>query len=139
MIVAYPPVSIDTDHVTEPFWTMLREGQLSIQRCSDCGTSRTPPNLYCPNCRSTRSEWPPLSGRGELYSFAIVPLNPKNQKNEVYVAALVRPEELPDTKLYAGVIDCSVADLRIGMALELVPPEPDVDRVLFRPAAQGGR
>lgn len=133
-IVLYPPVEIDFDRVTEPFWTLLRQGKLSVMRCAQCSTSRMPPNLYCPNCRSTEGEWPILSGRATLYSYTVVPFKPKERDNEVFVAALVCPVELPDTKLFASIAGCGLGDLEIGMELELAPPEPGIDRILFLPA-----
>src|SRR5262245_32459156 len=102
-VVAFsPPAEVEVDGVTEPFWAALREGVLSLQRCARGYGFRMPPNLYCPECLSTESDWRRLSGRGRLYTYTVVPLKPREVDSPVYVAALVCPEEAPDTKIFCN-------------------------------------
>ena len=44
-------------------------GELRLQRCQDCGTSRFPAASICPNCLSARAEWVAASGRGTVWSW----------------------------------------------------------------------
>jgi len=139
-VVAFsPPALVDFDAVSEPYWASLRDGTLSLQRCAHGHGFRMPPTLYCSECHSTESEWVRLSGRGRLYSYTIIPLKSKEGDGAVYVAALVCPEEAPDTKLFANIVDCTDDQLAIGLELELVRPEPGSEVALFRPIFSTGR
>lgn len=57
---------------TQEFWTFCRSGVLSVQRCSDCGRWRFPPQPMCSECNSLSRTWEPVEGRGSLYTFTVV-------------------------------------------------------------------
>jgi len=59
-------------HVNGPFWLSLRDGQLILQTCSDCGERRFPDSPVCPRCLSAQSTWTPASGRGTLWSWIVM-------------------------------------------------------------------
>jgi uncharacterized protein len=52
----------------EAFWDSLKEHQLRLQFCSDCGTPRFPVSPVCFKCLSYAAEWKPVSGRGRVVS-----------------------------------------------------------------------
>ena len=52
-----------------PFWDALREGRLTLQRCSGCGRARFPVAPVCPHCGGRSWEWQPLSGAGCVHSW----------------------------------------------------------------------
>jgi uncharacterized protein len=134
-VAAYaPPAEVDTNATTEPYWAALREGALSLQHCADCGQVRMPPSSHCPRCRSKNAKWPRLSGRGTLYTYTTAALS-REPGAPVCVPALVCPDETPDTKVFANIVDCRFEDLRVGMAVELVAAEPGVDAARFRPVS----
>ena len=60
------------------FWEGTRNGELRIQRCSDCGRYRHLPTPMCPECSSLDYTWTVVSGRGFVYSYVIVrhPVHP---------------------------------------------------------------
>ena len=129
------PADVDYDAVTEPYWAALREGALSLQHCADCGLVRMPPTSHCPNCRSKAVQWPRLSGRGRLYTYTTAALS-REPGAPVCVPALVCPDETPETRLFANMVDCRFEELHIGMAVELVAAEPGVDAAHFRPVRE---
>jgi uncharacterized OB-fold protein len=55
-----------------PFWDAARRHQLVVQRCLDCGAHRFPAREVCSRCLSRRVEWHPVSGRGRVFSIAIM-------------------------------------------------------------------
>jgi uncharacterized OB-fold protein len=55
-----------------PFWDGCARNELLLQRCSACGTLRHPPSSVCPHCLSAQNEWVAASGRGTIYTFAVV-------------------------------------------------------------------
>jgi uncharacterized OB-fold protein len=57
---------------TRGYWEGCARGELSAQRCVNCGRLRFPPQPMCPNCHSMRREWVPISGAGAIYSFSVV-------------------------------------------------------------------
>jgi uncharacterized OB-fold protein len=138
VVVISPPADVEYDEVTRPFWESLREGVLSLQKCADCDAFRMPPSSYCPECRSTNAQWPQLSGRGNLYTYTIIPLNPRDSDSPSYVAALVCPPEAPDTKVFCNIVDCTADELKIGMELKFIRSEPGRDMALFRPVSGSG-
>ncbi|MEU1984457.1 zinc ribbon domain-containing protein [Nocardia sp. NPDC019395] len=48
------------------FWTSLREGQLSLQRCGDCATLRFPIATHCYQCLSGDYEWESIDPHGTV-------------------------------------------------------------------------
>lgn len=109
-------VNIVTDAVTEPFWQAAKERRLVIPRCGDCGTYRMPPTPFCPECQSVSVDWPQMSGRAIVYSFAVVHGYPEGSTSPL-VPAVVELPEAPGARLVTNVIDVLPEDVYIGMAL----------------------
>ncbi|NPV09238.1 MAG: Zn-ribbon domain-containing OB-fold protein [Anaerolineae bacterium] len=88
-------------------------------RCLGCG--RISPSLrpICPACQDDRMEEVELSGRGEVYSFAVMYKAPEGFEQDIpYVVALVKLEEGP--VITAQITDVAVDDVRVGMPVESV-------------------
>jgi uncharacterized OB-fold protein len=108
-----PTVTADS----EPFWLAADDERLVAQRCTSCATFRHPPRPMCPHCRSLGFEMVELSGRGTVYSYAILH-HPQHPAFEYPVlAALVDLEE--GVRLVTNVVDVEPHDVRIGMAVEV--------------------
>jgi uncharacterized OB-fold protein len=100
------------------FWDAAREGRLVAQRCAGCGRLRHPPRPMCPNCHSLEVEVAELSGRGTLYSYAILH-HPRNPAFDYPVlAALVDLDE--GLRLVSNLVEVPADEIRIGMPLEAV-------------------
>ena len=65
------PLPAITDD-TRPFWDNCRRRTLTVQRCGACGAFRHPPAPVCWQCRSFAHEWVPVSGRGTVFTHAVV-------------------------------------------------------------------
>jgi len=115
-------VSLAPNSWTEPFWIAAGQHQLVVQRCVSCGTVRHPPGPFCPTCRTQESEWMDLSGRATLYSFTVIrhALAPHLREYLPMVIAVVEPEEAPNARLVANLVEVEVEDVVIGMPLEVV-------------------
>jgi len=99
------------------FWEAATAGRLVAQRCNGCGRLRHPPRPMCPDCRSLEFEIVPLSGRGSLYSYAILH-HPRHPAFDYpLVAALVDLEE--GIRLVSNLSGVEAAAIRIGMELEV--------------------
>ena len=56
---------------TQEFWDGCREGELRLQRCTDCSKPYFPPRPFCPVCGSRKVETFKASGKGKLWSYVI--------------------------------------------------------------------
>ena len=54
------------------FWEACARHELAFQRCRACGTFRHPPESCCPRCRSFAFTWTVVTGRGSVFSYAVV-------------------------------------------------------------------
>ena len=123
-----------------PFWAGLREGEVRLQRCEDCGRWIFYPRSNCPDCLSNALDWHTVSGRGVLHTFTVAhqPTNPLFADETPQQLAIVELEEgvhVPST-----LVDVEPDAIAIGMPLEPVfePTEGGEGRLLrFRPAAPG--
>jgi uncharacterized OB-fold protein len=130
------PDPVDPDDAR--FWRALRDGDLRIQRCTGCGAYRHPPRPVCAHCGATTSEWPAVSGAGEVWSYTIVhpPTLPAFADRVPYGAVVVRLDE--GVFLVSNLVDCPVDELAVGLRVELAltrvaaGPETGDDVVLPR-------
>jgi uncharacterized protein len=109
-------VQITTNPVTEPFWQAAKERRLVAPRCADCGTFRLPPTPYCPACQSTGVDWTELSGRAEIYSFAVVHGFP-GYPDITLVPVVVDLPDAPGARLVSNLVDVDPATVEIGQQL----------------------
>jgi len=93
----------------------------------------------CPHCHSLAVEVVTLSGRGTLYSYAILHYPQHPAFDYPVLAALVDLEE--GVRIVSNLTRVAPADIRIGMPLELeFEPTAEGGRVpVFRPATPTGR
>lgn len=68
----------------KPFWEGCRERILRLPRCSACGRFHFYPRRFCPFCDSMEIAWVEATGKGTIYTYAIV-----RQPIEAAYAALV--------------------------------------------------
>ena len=120
-----------------PYWAALKNHELRMQRCSDCGTLRYPVSPVCFKCLSDKVDWEQLSGKGTLGTWIVVEQatgNPAWQEDVPYVVALVNLAEGPRPTTNVAGIDPD--KLKYGMPLEVVFEDvtPEVTLAKFKPA-----
>ena len=126
------------------FYDGCKRSVLLIQRCKDCGKFRFPPQPMCPHCNSLQQEWAPVSGRGKVYTFTVIPgFQPRAVPMATWPAdgypinvALI---ELPDANgvhIVSNVIGCDAKDIKAGMPVQVVFDKVTDEITLpkFRPA-----
>lgn len=118
-----------------PFWEAARRHELVVQRCRGCGAHRFPARNLCSRCLGRDAEWTRVSGRGTLFSYAVMHqvYHPGFAAEVPYAVVVVELEE--GTRLISNVLDCPLADLRIGMPVEVAFEDvtPEVTLPKFRP------
>jgi uncharacterized OB-fold protein len=127
------PAPVVTDD-SAVFWDAAAGHRLVAQRCDGCGALRHPPRPMCPGCGSLAFQVVELSGRGTLYSYAVLhhPQNPKF--GYPVLAALVDLDE--GIRLVSNLTGVEPEDIEIGMRLEVtfVPTADDRSVPVFRAA-----
>lgn len=117
-----------------PFWEGCSRNELLLQQCSACGTFRHPPSAVCPNCLSAQHAWVPASGRGTVYTFAVVrqALSKAWEDKVPYTVAVVELEEGP--RFLTELVDIAPDDVTIGIPVAVLFTERDgLTLPLFRP------
>lgn len=120
------------DPLTAEFFAGAARGALVIPRCDSCGQWVWYPEPTCPACTAAGEDdgtltWQPTSGRGRLFSWAVVqrPFLPAFAEMIPFVTALVALEEAPEVRIVTYVVDADPDHLEDATPLE----------VTFRPLA----
>jgi uncharacterized OB-fold protein len=116
----------DTDwEPTRAFWAAAAHGELAIPRCAGCRSFQWYPPERCRSCGGGDLPWEPVSGRGTLFSWAVVhkPLVAAFASHVPYVTGLVALDEDPAVRIVTNLVDCELQTLRVDMPV----------RVVFRP------
>ena len=73
----------------------MSKGRFVVQKCSGCGHLRYPVLTACPDCLAFDYTWQPLSGKGTIYSYYVVPhpINPIFRQFVPYSVILVELDE----------------------------------------------
>ena len=128
---------------TREFWAAAARGELLIPRCADCGAWNWYPPEQCRACTSAKLPWTPVSGRGSLFSWAVVrrALVKPFAAHVPFATGLVALEEDPQVRLVTTIVGCAPEDLRIEMpmtavyrALEFPGVSREVVAPMFTPA-----
>ncbi len=115
------------------WWEGIDDDKLLIQKCSDCGEIRHPPQPMCSECRSVAWEGVEAGGRGFVYSYTVLQ-HPKFPGYEYpVVCALIELEE--GTRMVSNVVGCDASEVSIGMEVEVSIEAVDeqLKLPLFRP------
>jgi uncharacterized OB-fold protein len=105
---------------TQPYWDGAAQGELRIQRCSDCESAFFYPRPICPSCGSRQLEWFTASGRATLYSYAINDRPaPGFDADAPYAVAVVQLTEGPRMMANIVGIDNTPENLVLDMNLEV--------------------
>jgi hypothetical protein len=118
-----------------PFFEAAHRHELVVQRCTGCGALRFPARPICSRCLGREAEWVPASGRGTVFSFAIMhqAMHPGFAAEVPYAVVVIELDE--GVRLLSNLVDCPTSDVRIGMPVEVVFDDvtPDVTLPKFRP------
>ncbi len=108
------------DEISAPFFDGARQGRLMLQHCTACDGWSFPVRERCPHCFAAALEWRAASGRGTLYTFAVMHqvMNPGFAGAVPYNVSQVDLDE--GVRMISNVVGTPNDRLRIGMKLEAV-------------------
>jgi uncharacterized OB-fold protein len=119
-----PAVNRDTAF----FWEGVKDGELRIQKCGDCGELRHPPGPACPSCRSLNRSHVTAAGVGEVFSYVVHHNPPVPGPRTPFVVAVVA---LPEgVRIVGNVVDCAPEQVAIGMPVRVTYREMDDELTL---------
>jgi uncharacterized OB-fold protein len=110
--------------VTAPFWEGAAENRLVMQRCTGCRAFVWTPRPHCYECGSTDLIWTELSGRGEVYSFAVIRqlagrgTSAAFQEDIPYIIAFIDLAEGP--RIFSNLVHCAIEEAAIAMKVQVV-------------------
>ena len=104
------------------YWEKCKEEELWLRHCKACDSTYFYPRDICPECFSRDTDWIKSSGKGTIHTFAIVhrgPTPPFRDKAP-YVPVIVELEEGPRMPSNLVGVDPDPANIKIGLAVEVV-------------------
>lgn len=120
-----------------PFWDAAHRHELVAQRCVDCGAFRFPAREVCSRCLSRRVEWRRVSGRGRVFSVAIMHQanHPWFAARAPYAVVVVELEE--GVRMLSSLVGREPGAIEIGMPVEVTFEDvsPEISLPVFRPVA----
>ncbi|MGX7678854.1 Zn-ribbon domain-containing OB-fold protein [Jatrophihabitans sp. DSM 45814] len=108
----------DVNEISQGYWDGAKQHKLVIQQCGDCSTFIHFPMALCPNCQSENLGFTEVSGRGTVYSFAIVHQNFHPAFTPPYVIALTDLDDAPGIRMYTNILDVKPEAVEIGMPVQ---------------------
>lgn len=121
---------------TVDFWKGCREGELRLQRCSDCAHSYFPPRFLCPQCGSRDVASYSASGRGTLYSYVINHRPRPDLGTEPHSIAVVELAEGP--RMMTNIVGCpqtpEALQLDMPLTVRFERFSDEISLPLFEPA-----
>ncbi len=124
------------DEASKTYFDGARKHELILQRCSSCGAVMWPVKMRCDTCLGTEVDWFTASGKGTLYSYALVHQvnHPGFAAQVPYNVSLVELSE--GLRIVSNVVGCPDAELEIGIPIEVTFEDVDdqVSIPKFRPA-----
>ncbi|MGH9012573.1 MAG: Zn-ribbon domain-containing OB-fold protein [Acidimicrobiia bacterium] len=110
------------DERTAEFFAGAERGELVIPKCDGCGALCWYPERQCPRCGNGAFTWTAVSGKGRLYSWAVVrrAFLPAFQQLVPFVTGLVTLDEEPAVRIVSYVVDCEPESLAADQPVEAV-------------------
>ncbi len=125
------------------YWERARQHELWLRKCNACDEVYFYPRDICPGCFSRDTTWIRSSGRGTLYTFAIVHRAPAPAfRDDVpYVTAIVELEGGARIPTNLIGIDPDHQKIEIGMPVEVIFEDVTEKITLpkFKPSPGGQR
>ena len=107
---------------SERYWLGAKKHEFWLRYCHECKKTYFYPRDICPDCFSRNTEWRRASGRGRLYTYAIVHRGPLPSFRDAvpYVVAMIDLEE--GGRMMTNLVDVepSPEAIQVGMPVEVV-------------------
>lgn len=107
----------EADGLSAPYWSELRDKNIRVQRCDDCGRAQWGPEWMCHHCHAFALGWNDLPPRGRIYSWEHVwhPVHPALRGATPYLVVLV--EHAAGIRLLSNLL--SPAEQKVVISAEV--------------------
>ena len=114
-----PKQSPIPEPLDKPFYDACNQGKLVVQYCKTCDRLQFPPEPRCPMCGNDVVEWKQLSGRGHIYSYAVMHDTPVTLlfKEQPFNIAVIEMEQ--GIKMLSHLPGTPVDQVPIGADVEV--------------------
>lgn len=112
----------EPDSTTRFHWDAAATRRLVLQRCRSCQKLQYPPDVCCVHCQAEEFDHVEVTGRGTIYSYAIVdrPLHAGFADALPYVVGLVELADQPGLRMITNIVGVPPGTpLSCGMAVEV--------------------
>lgn len=108
------------DPDTQAYWRGLKDGQLLLQHCLDCGHIQFYQQAICRQCNGQHLAHRAASGHGAIYSYSVVHRapGPAFKSDTPYAVLLVDLDEGP--RMISSLVGADAANIDFGMRVRLV-------------------
>ena len=119
MTTQYQKPTPEINDENRAFWEGCRQGELRVQKCSNCGHIRHL-SPACPQCLKAEHEWVAASGRGTVYSWIVVHqrYNRAFEEDLPYNVTIVELDEGP--RMVTSLVDVENQEIKAGTPVEVV-------------------
>ena len=119
MTTQYQKPTPEINDENRAFWEGCRQGELRVQKCSNCGHIRHL-SPACPQCLKAEHEWVAASGRGTVYSWIVVHqrYNRAFEEDLPYNVTIVELDEGP--RMVTSLVNVENQDIKAGTPVEVV-------------------
>jgi uncharacterized OB-fold protein len=114
------PLPQPDDDLVAAFWDRCAKGELSFQRCTDCGRWRHLPRHRCAGCGSKEWTWQRSSGRGKIFSWTVTHQRLVRNFPEPVPYATVVVELEEGVRMVSGVRGIAPSELVLDLPVEVV-------------------
>ena len=103
------------------YWEKAKQHELWLRKCNDCQDIYFYPRDICPNCHSRNVTWVQSSGKGTLYTFAIVHRapHPGFRDDVPFVVAMVELEGSSRIPTNLVEVEPDPEKIKIGMPVQV--------------------
>jgi uncharacterized OB-fold protein len=124
---------------SERYWQGCKAHELWMRYCNSCAKAYYYPRDICPACGGRDVTWKQVSGRGTVYTFAIVQRAPTPgfAEDVPFVNAIVELNEGPRMMTSLLGVDPTPEGVKVGMPVEVVFEDitEEISLPKFRPRA----
>lgn len=115
-----PVPAPESDGLSAPYWSGLREGRLRVQHCAACGTWQFGPEWICHHCHAFDPPWEDVAPRGRVYSWERVwhPAHAALKGHGAYLVVLVELPQAGLVRMVGNLLGDPMQEVRIGAEVE---------------------
>jgi uncharacterized OB-fold protein len=110
----------ESDGLSTPYWSGLRQNRLLVQRCAHCHTWQFGPEWLCHHCHGFELQWTDVEPRGRIFSWERVwhPSHAALKQRGPYLAVLVELPHASGVRMVGNLLGDPMQAVAIGADVE---------------------